>query len=87
MENVEKILQPLKQLYLVPNPFQLWAWILTVLAILFLIPGTRRTGGIGFLVGVGCMGIFFGLQRIMNDYAPSEKKIEATPPPGRVRHR
>lgn len=84
---MEKTLQPLKQLYLVPNPFQLWAWILTVLAVLFLIPGTRRTGGIGFLVGLGCMGIFFGLQRMMGDFAPKDKAPVATPPPGRVRHR
>ena len=84
---MDKNIQLLQKLYLVSNPFQLWAWILTALALLFLIPGTRRMGGIWFLVILACMGVFFGLQRMMNDFAPKDASLETPKATGRRRHR
>jgi hypothetical protein len=69
---MDKIIEVIKKLYLVPNEFRIWLWILTAFAILFCFKGTRRMGGTGFLVILGCMGLFFGLKRAMNDFAPKE---------------
>ncbi|MBC7808431.1 MAG: hypothetical protein H7145_20035 [Akkermansiaceae bacterium] len=69
---MDKNIEIIKKLYLVPNEFQLWAWILTTLAILFCFKGTRRFGGMWFLVILVCMGLYFGLTRAMKDFAPKE---------------
>ncbi len=74
---MDKNIEILKKLYLVPNDFQIWAWVLTALTILFFFKGTRRTGGIWFLVILACMGLFFGLKKAMNDFAPYEIHEEA----------
>ncbi|MBC8136329.1 MAG: hypothetical protein H8F28_10625 [Fibrella sp.] len=74
---MDKNIEIIKKLYLVPNEFQIWAWILTTLAILFCFKGTRRIGGTWFLVILVCMGLFFGLKKAMNDFAPKEVPKEA----------
>ena len=76
---MDKNLEVLKKLYLVPNPFQFWVIALTLLAILFLFKGSRRLAGIWFLVTLACMGIFFSLQKMMKDFAPKDVSVE--PPP------
>ena len=82
---MDKTLAALKSLYLIPNPFQIWAWVLTLLAVLFFFPGTRRIGGMGFLVVLGCMGFFFGMQKMMGDFAPKEVPVDTPSPTGRRR--
>lgn len=69
---MDKNVEIIKKLYLVPNEFQIWLWVLTLLAIVFCFKGTRRIGGTGFLVVLGCMALFFGLKRAMNDFAPKD---------------
>lgn len=83
---MDKFIEVTKKLYLVPNEFQIWAWVLTLLAILVCFKGTRRFGGIWFLVILICMGLFFGLRKAMNDFAPKEIPKE-TPKPTTKRRR
>ena len=73
--NQEQIIHNIKALYLVHNDFQLWAWIFTACALLFLIKPTRRFGGGGILVALGCMGIFFAVRMMMHDFAPPDPDI------------
>ena len=73
---MDKNIEILKKLYLVPNEFQIWAWVLTALAILFCFKGTRRLGGTWFLVILVCMALFFGLRKAMSDFAPYDERRE-----------
>lgn len=82
---MDKNIEVLRKLYLIPNDFQIWAWILTVMAVLFCFKGTRRFGGMGFGVIVVCMGIFFGLRKAMSDFAPSDIPKATPTPQGRRR--
>lgn len=84
---MDKNIEAIKKLYLVPGDFQIWAWVLTLLAIMVLFKGTRRIGGTWFLVVLVCMGIFFGLRKAMGDFAPAPINEEHSKPAARQRHR
>jgi hypothetical protein len=70
---MDMFLHNVRAIYLHPNPFQVWAWVLTGFAILFLIKPWRRIGGIGILLALGCMGMYFGMMTVFRDYAPPDR--------------
>ncbi len=84
---MDKNIEAIKKLYLVPGDFQIWTWVLTILAVLLLFKGTRRIGGTWFLVVLVCMGVFFGLRKAMGDFAPDPIKTGPPKPAGHQRHR
>ena len=83
---MDKNIEVIKHLYLVPNTFQIWAWILTLLAVLFCFKSTRRIGGTWFLVVLICMALFFGVNKAMHDFAPTEVPKETQKPAANHRH-
>lgn len=83
----DQIVHNLKAIYLVHNPFQLWAWVLSACFLLFLIKPTRRFGGTSFAVALVCMGIYFSVMNMMNDFAPKKIDPKDLEPPKAKSHR
>ncbi len=60
----------LRATYLEENPYQKWAWALSVLFVFWFPPSTRRLAVITWFIVLGLMGLFFGMASVYQQYTP-----------------
>jgi len=73
--NFEQIKQQLHALYIEPNPFRHWAWVLSVCVLLIFPRATRRLGTTAFFVVLFAMGIYFGMLSVYKQYTPEQPVV------------